>query len=459
MKARSLSVAVALGLLVASSGASALAPTEATALIPFNFSNPGARSLAMGGAFTGSADDATAALVNPAGLTRLGLDQQLSVEYRNNSRDVPYVAGGTGNFPTDFSGVDYRDSGADTDEISYIAWVLPQDSWALSLYRHQMVNFEGGHRSERVNFANDPIGTGLRAVQSATDLEVVTYGAAFAWNATDAISIGGGLTWNDFEMRSDLARFDAVEDGSEVLALSQRARGDDDDIGYNIGLLYKGSDAVSFGLSYRSAPEFRYSYVADFTDFINGGVIRGADATTPFKSPDVLSFGLSWRATDSLMVNLDVNRVGYSNITERIDNPFFTGENATLADPEFNRSIVIDDVIEPRIGVEYAIDATYPMFIRGGLWHEKQHTLSYRGTPDNPLDFINSDGSFNSEADENAYIRATEQVATALLYSTGDDQTHVSVGFGVSFPNFQVDFAYDRSEKLDVLSLSGVYRF
>jgi hypothetical protein len=39
--------------------------------IPFDFLNPGARSLALGGAFTGLADEATAAFTNPAGLVQL----------------------------------------------------------------------------------------------------------------------------------------------------------------------------------------------------------------------------------------------------------------------------------------------------------------------------------------------------------------------------------------------------
>jgi long-chain fatty acid transport protein len=438
MKVRSLSAAVALGLLVASTGASALAPTEATALIPFNFSNPGARSLAMGGAFLGAADDATAALVNPAGLTRLGLEQQFSVEYRNYSRDVPYADGGTVSVaPYSLDGVNYRDSSADDDEISYLSWVLPRDSWAIALYRHEMVNFNGGHRSGAITFANDPAGTFIRPVRSATDLEVVTYGASFAWNATDAISVGAGLTWNDFEMRSDLERYDL--DG-ETLALSQRQRGDDDDIGYNLGLLYKGSDNVSFGISYRSAPEFRYSYVTNFV--IAGEEVETANATTPFKSPDVFGIGVSWRATDQLMINLDINRVGYSNITERVDNPFFSGDFAEFADPQFTRAIEIEDVIEPRLGVEYAVFSEVPMFFRGGVWREKRHTLS-----------------FNADPTSLAFDNRAEAIAAAVLYSAGDDEMHVSVGFGASFEKFQLDVAYDRSEKLDVLSLSGVYRF
>ncbi|MCK7592160.1 OmpP1/FadL family transporter [Pseudomarimonas salicorniae] len=439
MKARSLSTAVALGLLVASTGASALAPTEATALVPFNFSNPGARSLGMGGAFLGASDDATAALVNPAGLTRLGLEQQFSVEYRNYNREVPYAQEGfiTTN-PYDNSNVLYRDSSADDDEISYLSWVLPRDNWAFALYRHQMVNFNGGHSSSAIPFQGDPQGTFIRAVTSRTDLEVVTYGASFAWNATETISVGAGINWNDFEMTSSLDRFDT--DGS--LRVAQRQRGDDDDIGYNVGLLFRGSDNVSFGISYRSAPEFRYAYTSDFIDF-DGTTIRTADATTPFKSPDVFGIGVSWRATDALVINLDVNRVGYSNITEDIDDPFFTTpDTVQFSDPQLLRSIRIKDSIEPRLGVEYAFATANPTFIRGGIWREKRHTLEFDADPEG-LNFSSPN----------------EALAFATLFAAGDDETHVSLGFGMLFESMQIDFAYDRSDRLDTLSVSGVYRF
>ena len=42
---------------------------ESLSGLQFNFGNPGARSLGMGGAFLGLADDASAAEANPAGLT------------------------------------------------------------------------------------------------------------------------------------------------------------------------------------------------------------------------------------------------------------------------------------------------------------------------------------------------------------------------------------------------------
>jgi hypothetical protein len=59
----------------------------------YNFSVPGARSLAMGGAFVGLADDATAAYANPAGLTVL-LQPEVSLEGRSWDSSFEYFRGG-----------------------------------------------------------------------------------------------------------------------------------------------------------------------------------------------------------------------------------------------------------------------------------------------------------------------------------------------------------------------------
>src|SRR5262249_58274528 len=55
---------------------------ESLAGLQFNFGNPGARSLGMGGAFLGLADDASAAEANPAGVTILR-KPEVSIEARS----------------------------------------------------------------------------------------------------------------------------------------------------------------------------------------------------------------------------------------------------------------------------------------------------------------------------------------------------------------------------------------
>src|SRR4029453_506818 len=59
-----------------------LTNTETFSGFQFNFNNPGARALGMGGAFVAVADDATAVVANPAGLTLLQRPE-ISAQYKH----------------------------------------------------------------------------------------------------------------------------------------------------------------------------------------------------------------------------------------------------------------------------------------------------------------------------------------------------------------------------------------
>src|SRR5580765_7882096 len=73
--------------------ASALAQTSLQIPLQFNFLNPGAKSLALGGAFAGLADDATATFANPAGLVQLGASE-VSFELRGTWVTTPFLQAG-----------------------------------------------------------------------------------------------------------------------------------------------------------------------------------------------------------------------------------------------------------------------------------------------------------------------------------------------------------------------------
>ena len=73
------------------STASAQVDYEIMASLQFNFSNPGARSLAMAGALTGAGDDATGAWTNPGGLTNI-TRPEVGVEFRGFGFETPFVS-------------------------------------------------------------------------------------------------------------------------------------------------------------------------------------------------------------------------------------------------------------------------------------------------------------------------------------------------------------------------------
>lgn len=486
MSPRPLSHAVALALLAGSGAATAITNVENNAGIPFGFSNPGARSLGMGGAFLGLADDATAAYTNPAGLTGLGLEQQVSIEGRHQSVRTPFANGGFADIgPRGIGGVDYGHASDSVTGLSFLSWVLPRDNWSLAVYRHELVNYEASYRTNPTGFLVGDALFALFPYDARTDLDIVNYGVSAGFNVNDHIAIGAGLSYYDFDIGSSTARYAAEVAGDAAdLVSTQRQDGEDSAIGYNLGVMFRVSPALNIGLAYRSAPEFDYRATnvagAAFQRALLGdGVFTGqtlADKAAVFQAPDMFGLGFNWRPSENLSINLDLNRINYSNLSDRVDTAFLNnpgdplslvtqvdvtfdnGDGSTTLIPagtvlpdfvasqfqqQVARSVKADDVFEPRLGVEYFFsEMKYPVSLRAGAWEEKRHTL--RAQFDPGLDANDPSG---------------EVRANAVLFSTGRDEMHYALGFGIAFPNFQLDFATDQSDVQDIYSASMVWRF
>ena len=103
---------------------------QTPATFEFSFSNPGARSLGLGGAFAALADDATAAFANPAGLVQLVLPE-ISAELRHWSYSTPYIEGGRYDGEATGIGLDTTDSlrtAVSKEELtglSFLSFVYP----------------------------------------------------------------------------------------------------------------------------------------------------------------------------------------------------------------------------------------------------------------------------------------------------------------------------------------------
>src|SRR5947207_7831287 len=111
---------------------------ESLSGLQFNFGNPGARSLGMGGAFLGLADDASAAEANPAGLTILR-KPEITVEGRNYQEQQVFTTSGT--FPdlqrTAFGHYSQR------IDPTFASIVYPTKSFTFGAYYHEPLRNEG----------------------------------------------------------------------------------------------------------------------------------------------------------------------------------------------------------------------------------------------------------------------------------------------------------------------------
>jgi len=431
---------------------SAQSNDEIQSALQWNLSTPGARSLALGGAFLGLADDATAAYANPAGLAQLQ-QPELSVEGRSwdfTSRFVDRghqpATGVTGIGVDIVDGLQLGEQHDRTAGVSFASYVHTSRRGAWAVYRHQLADFEASLVSHGP-FAGPREQPG-RAVpaRSHLQLDIESWGAAAAYRLGTRASVGLALSWQRFRLESFTERFerrdrtgDAIVDGltggffgpadflPENVLNVQTLDGSDEDVASSVGVLWRPATAWSVGAVYRRAGDFgfRAQYVQGPRGETPGAVEPRVGGAGTFHAPDSFGAGVAWRPRDELVVALDWDRVGYSALSDGL-------VNVLLAARGEERFFTIADADEVHLGAEYqAVTWKLPVAFRLGLWHDPDHRLRYQG--------------------RNPVLRAR--------FASGEDQLHLCGGLGVVLGRAQVDVAVDASDLVDTVSLSTVARF
>ena len=440
---------------------------EALSGLQFNFGNPGARSLGMGGAFLGLADDASAAEANPAGLTILR-KPEISVEGRNYLEQQLFTTSGT--FPevvrTPFTHYSNR------AQLSFASIVYPIKNFTFGAYFHEPLNNKGGGivaprfdeftgdlEAQLPNFflpagggtpiseaqcetlrrtSNNPFACLEYRVDpftSALDVRLRTFGISGAWQVHPKFSVGLTARHQRFQEAAFTFRFTQNFDPSTISVQATAKEGEDGqleiveetDTTFALGLKWAPTDKISVGAVYKMGPQFTaplfFAGAATNNEFLQV-------AETSFHIPDVAGIGVSVRPIPVLTINVDAVHVKYSNLVD--DFVASVADVQALDEDPF----VAEDVIELHVGAEYVFTTKIPIAIRAGYWRDPAHNVEWRG-PLNRPDFV----------------------AEALLYPKGEDQNHMSIGAGLAWPRFQIDAAYDTSDNYKVGSISFVSRF
>lgn len=454
---------------------------EALAGLQFNFGNPGARALGMGGAFLGLADDASAAEANPAGLTILRTPE-ISIEGRNF--EAIQFFNTTGVFP------DIEREGfsaySDPVQLAFASFVYPMGNGAFAAYYHEPINFEGQFNALTTQFLGfpqfrdaprffqpqgDPPGSAGPVTEEAcieiinqtgdpfsclqyqqfpfvTDVQIKlkTAGLAYA-HQFGSFSLGASVRYQEFEEFASTFRV-AIDNFGNAQLIQQLAQatvsGDDlgkqDDLTFSAGFKWQLVDNFSVGGVYKQGAEYD---TATFVDNLDGAGFQVA-GDPKFHIPDVYGVGVSWRPTPVFTINADVVEVGYSNLTEDFQSIYT--EAQVLGQGAYQTK----DATEYHIGAEYFFIGAIPVAIRAGYWHDPAHGLEYVG-PRTCTDEV-----FN---ENDRPFCAANRTVLSILFPGSEDQDHYSIGIGLAWPNFQIDAAYDTSDTFKVGSLSAVYRF
>ncbi|WP_027348890.1 OmpP1/FadL family transporter [Halotalea alkalilenta] len=106
-----------------------------------------------------------------------------------------------------------------------------------------------------------------------TSVRVITAQPTISYKFNDRFSVGLGITYNrvDGELRSFTPDVSALASGSGRGEGRVNVRGDDEAWGYNLGMMYRPSDATTLGLSYRSKVSYHLDGRVHYTNVAGQG--------------------------------------------------------------------------------------------------------------------------------------------------------------------------------------------
>ena len=414
---------------------------EVNAGIQYNFSSPGAHSLARAGAFIADASDATAAYTNPAGLVNVAA-REFSFEVRasgflNSYSDRGHAFGPPSNVGNDtISGIQTARSSNRVVNISFASMVLPIDRYfgdrrvTIAAYRHELANFAASQSTNGAFFDFDgQKGYRLYPAISSLRLRIAGEGVSFGLRATDRISLGLGVRQYQSSLKSVTRRFltkgpTGDPDYSAPHSV-QTQRGDSHTLGMNAGVLFDVNERLSLGATLRRG--FSFPIDVDYADY--DGLVATPRPTQRgrFNVPSFYGLGASIRPTDDWSVAIDVNRITYSDTTRHFVYLF-------QEEPRY----FVPDGTEIRLGSELTMTRDrfkwlpFPIYLAAGAWRDPDHSIR----PADPDD------------------------SQAILFRKTAADVHLTGGVGLLIgARAQFHAAFDRSSRQTVLSLSAMARF
>ncbi|GBC85574.1 hypothetical protein HRbin11_02024 [bacterium HR11] len=409
--------------------------------LEFNFIPPGARATAMGGAFIGLADDATAAQTNPAGLLVL-IRPEIAAEGKFLNYDIPRLANRNSLF--DFESTTF---GANVGSPAFVSIVFPGKNkrWTVALFRHEFIRlkdeFTFDARTIVPGFLFFPVEGSMKftgeqyGLALAVRLGRVDIGVAGKFARMKAES----LIRRDF---CDPIEFDLC--GAPFVANVESLNDTDTGFGFTVGLMWRPSSRFQVGLVGEINPTFQWEDDTLYAELPGGTQVPIGSIEPRLGIPHRFGGGFAFRPTDQLVLTADVVWLQYSRIVD--DNAellyFYPGGDRALAIENFH----ISDRVEVRGGAEYVFfvgSTTVALRAGGFVFPERRIHYTKPANLSSPADAFWAD-TFDR------------------LYNGLEDKTRVGVSGGLGFVvrnRLQVDVAYSWSKPVKQFSGSFVLRF
>ncbi|MFC1788413.1 OmpP1/FadL family transporter [Thermodesulfobacteriota bacterium] len=325
----------------------------------------GAKAAGMGTAFVAIADDLSAMVYNPAGLTL--------------SKGTHVYAGATAVMGSS----DYKSPLGASEDTEFQVFFPPhlyissdfdmQDKvLGLAIFSHFGI---GGRKWDQSGLT--------RYADTESFITTMAVNPTFAWEIKPGLSIGFGVFYmyskNEAERMINQSLAGA---GDAKFNLDVDGGG----WGYNLGILVTPSKKFSYGIAYRSgvkvdlSGDVKLENIASALHPLFGGSHFKTDAHTTLDFPDIVSLGFAYRPTEKLNLGLDFEWVGWSSFDKQ--NLDFENEvpEAGLSDT----STILDweDIWMVKIGVEYRVNDR--ISLRTGYAYSETFVPEYTLSPGYP---------------------------------------------------------------------------
>ncbi len=444
----------------------------------FNLTNPGGKSLAMGGAFSAIADDATAALANPAGL---GLISSIEVVVSGKKVDETLALAtarsvATGSLVTPYPPVTTSSVGLDASStgVEFAGVVVPISRRLVAAVTYaENLRFEGDAGPGGYPYIelrdNRSGGTTRRDFlfefreYGSAKLSNRLFAASLAYRVTESLRLGGGVTLNraSFDLDGDAGGPHRIVNTNYLSPTAQETRtvtmGVQGFTGTQVGfvagihadLLSDGK--LTFGADYRWTP------AAEGTLVIGGDVPTALASQTSrpfrFRVPSDASVGLAAHPMPGLTIAAEVQWVRYGEIFDRslpvVSYAGLVGPAGFPVDGILADLSPAPNVFVPRLGFEYVAGTEdVRIAFRVGYHREPAHGVT--------ASVAARDGS--GQAYPITDPPYSESVAAVFDGGRADDRFTGGLGL-TAFRALSVDLGFDVGRESRQFAVSLFYRF
>lgn len=345
----------------------------------------GPKALGMGGAFIGLANDPSAIYWNPAGLTGQSNGVHVSV-----ADIIPF-----GNYKYDAAGVD-----ADIVKNNYVSpdvfanYTVDKMAFGLGIYVPAGLGAEYDGKDLQAFTAIPGLYAGDPDIEWMSKIAVISISPAFSYQITNKLSLGiaGNVYYGMFDMKRFGANIPDGTGGYTSYQYDESSTG----LGYGatIGTIYKFSDKVNLGFTYRSPVTVDMSGSAEngAMPMIAGSMGLVAEGESDFDRevtwPTWIAGGVAYTPTDKLTLTFDLQWSDWKALDKLVtefDDPVWATILGSSGDDEF--ILNWESKTQIRLGMEYKVKPC--LALRTGLYYDPAPA------PDETLNILFPSGTYS----------------------------------------------------------------